>query len=111
MQQRAAPLPRGKRRFCYLGWLQNQFIPGGVMRRFAFLLFAVAAVSSFVCAQADHAAERVFFNAKVFTAEPEHPYAEAVAIRGDKIVAVGAQVDVMQAAGIDAAKIDLRGKA
>ena len=53
---------------------------------------------------------RVFFNGKVFTGEPEHPYAEAVAIRGDKIVAVGAQVEVMKAAGTDAEKIDLQGK-
>ena len=53
---------------------------------------------------------RVFYNGKVFTGEPEHPYAEAVAIRGDKIVAVGAQVDVEKAAGTDAEKIDLQGK-
>jgi hypothetical protein len=38
--------------------------------------------------------ERIFFNAKVFTAEPENPYAEAVAIRGDKIVAVGTYSEV-----------------
>ena len=35
------------------------------------------------------AQERVLYNGKIFTAEPEHPYAEAVAIRNDKIVAVG----------------------
>jgi predicted amidohydrolase YtcJ len=33
----------------------------------------------------------VFYNAQVFTAEYDHPYAEAVAIRGDRIIAVGAQ--------------------
>lgn len=53
---------------------------------------------------------RVFYDGKVFTGEPEHPYAEAVAIRGDKIVAVGAQVDVMKVVGTDAEKIDLQGK-
>ena len=53
---------------------------------------------------------RVFYNGKVFTGEPEHPYAEAVAIRGDKILAVGAQAEVMKAAGTDAEKIDLQGK-
>src|SRR6516164_3521614 len=52
----------------------------------------------------------VLYHGKVFTGEPEHPYAEAVAIRGDKIVAVGAQVDVEKAAGTDAEKIDLQGK-
>jgi predicted amidohydrolase YtcJ len=58
---------------------------------------------------ADHT-ERVLFNAKVFTGVPEHPYAEAVAIRGDKIVAVGSLPDVLQAVGKGAEKIDLQGK-
>ena len=42
--------------------------------------------------------------------EPKHAYAEAVAIRGDKIEAVGAKADVMKTAGTDAEKIDLLGK-
>src|SRR5580704_12811946 len=33
--------------------------------------------------------ERIFFHAKVFTGNPQEPYAEAVAIRGEKIIAVG----------------------
>jgi len=69
---------------------------------------AIVGVVALSSAQAEKG--RVFYNGKVFTAEPEHPYAEAVAIRGDKIVAVGAQVDVMKAAGINAEKIDLQGK-
>jgi predicted amidohydrolase YtcJ len=56
------------------------------------------------------ATERIFYNAKVFTGEPEHPYAEAVAIRGDKIVAVGSYADVKQAVGKDAEAVDLQGK-
>ncbi len=39
-------------------------------------------------AVADEAVERILCNARIFTAEPDHPYAEAVAIRNDKIVAV-----------------------
>lgn len=53
--------------------------------------------------------ERVLYNGKIFTAEPEHPYAEAVAIRGDKIVAVGTRGDVSKAAARDAQMIDLKG--
>jgi predicted amidohydrolase YtcJ len=53
--------------------------------------------------------ERVLYNAKVFTAEPEHPYAEAVAIRGDKIVAVGSRGDVSKAVAVGAEMIDLKG--
>jgi len=55
-------------------------------------------------------AERVFFNAKVFTGVPDNPYAEAVAIRGDKIVAVGNLPEVLHAASPVAEKIDLQGK-
>src|SRR6266576_3249231 len=55
-------------------------------------------------------AERILFNAKVFTGVADHPYAEAVAIRGDKIVAVGNLAEVSHAAGQSAERIDLSGK-
>jgi predicted amidohydrolase YtcJ len=61
-------------------------------------------------AQGSDKSERVLFNAKVFTGVPEHPYAEAVAVRGDKIVAVGNLPEVILAAGKDAEGIDLHGK-
>ena len=54
--------------------------------------------------------ERVFFNAKIFTAEPESPYAEAIAIRGGKIVAVGTYAEVAKSVGAKAERIDLEGK-
>lgn len=62
-----------------------------------------------VISLASEAQERVFYNAKVFTAEPEHPYAEAVAIRGDKIVAVGTRAEAERAVGSGAEKVDLKG--
>ena len=52
----------------------------------------------------------VFYDAHVFTAEYEHPYAEALAISGDKIIAVGALRTVEQVAGPTARKVDLHGK-
>jgi predicted amidohydrolase YtcJ len=61
-------------------------------------------------AQGNDKAERVLFNARVFTGVPDHPYAEAVAIRGDKIIAVGNLPDVSRAASPSAEKIDLHGK-
>ena len=54
--------------------------------------------------------ERVFFHAQVFTADPQHPYAEAVAIRGGKIVAVGNLPEVMKSVSPTAERIDLDGK-
>src|SRR5260370_12834352 len=47
---------------------------------------------------------------KVFTGDPQNPYAEAVAIRGDKIVAVGNLTEVVNAASVQAERVDLEGK-
>jgi len=66
-------------------------------------LFATSVVS-------DDGVERIFYNARIFTAEPEHPYAEAVAIRGDKIVAVGSRVDVERMVRKQAERVDLHGQ-
>jgi len=52
----------------------------------------------------------LFYNAHVFTAEPSAPYAEAVAIRGNRIVAVGALASVEKAAGSSARRVDLGGR-
>src|ERR1700724_4152361 len=72
---------------------------------FALLLCASLAAVPF----ARGADERVLFNGKIFTGEPEHPYAEAVAIRGDKIVAVGNRGEVSEALASSAVAIDLKG--
>jgi len=79
-----------------------------------FLIIVLSLTISFMSlashAQGVEGAERVFFNAKVFTGVPERPYAEAVAIRGDKVVAVGNLPDVLEAASPTAQRIDLEGK-
>jgi predicted amidohydrolase YtcJ len=54
--------------------------------------------------------ETIFYNAKVFTGEPQSPYAEAVAIRGEKIVAVGNLPGVAASVGANAKRVDLAGK-
>ena len=55
------------------------------------------------------AQDQIFFHAQIFTADPQHPYAEAVAIRGDKILAVGNLPEVEKAAP-NATRTDLDGK-
>ena len=52
----------------------------------------------------------LFYNTHVFTAEPNAPYAEAVAIRGDRIVAVGTLASVERAAGPVARLVNLGGR-
>ncbi len=54
-------------------------------------------------------ADRILFHAKVFTADPLNPYAEAVALRGDKILAVGNLAEVEKSASSTAERIDLHG--
>jgi predicted amidohydrolase YtcJ len=85
------------------------------MNRLLHKFLCLVALSAFIVVSAawpdgNNATERIYYNAKVFTGEPDHPYAEAVAIRGDKIVAVGSYADVKQALGKNAEAIDLKGK-
>src|SRR6266566_2974905 len=84
------------------------------MKSRKYLSLAILVVASFFLgtrmAVADDAPERVFVNARIFTAEPDHPYAEAVAIRNDRIVAVGSWVDVEKAVGKQAELVDLHGQ-
>ncbi len=54
--------------------------------------------------------ETIFFDAKVFTGNPDDSYAEAVAIRGEKIVAVGNLAEVEKSVGAGAKRVDLQGK-
>jgi len=61
-------------------------------------------------AQENSAPARILYNGKVFTGEPEHPYSSAVAIRGEKIVAVGNLPEVAKAVPANAERIDLQGK-
>jgi predicted amidohydrolase YtcJ len=57
-----------------------------------------------------NAQERLLVNAKVFTANPLHPYSEAVALRDNKIVAVGSRAEAAASLGASAEIIDLAGK-
>jgi predicted amidohydrolase YtcJ len=63
--------------------------------------------SAFAQGSAD---ERILFNAKVFTGEPLSSYAEAVAIKGGKIVAVGTLGDAAASVSASAERVDLGGK-
>ncbi|HXX01481.1 MAG TPA: amidohydrolase family protein, partial [Candidatus Acidoferrales bacterium] len=76
------------------------------------LLFAnlvSVSAASLLCAQGT-VDERILFNAKVFTGDPQNPYAEAVAIRSDRIVAVGNLPEVAKRASANAQRVDLAGK-
>jgi len=54
--------------------------------------------------------EKILYNAKIFTADVAHPYAEAVAIRGNKFVAVGSLAAAKAALGKNALMVDMHGQ-
>jgi len=70
----------------------------------AFLLFGFCARGQTISSQ------KIFFNGKIFTANATQPYAEAVAIEGDKIIAVGNLTDVKAKVSDKALLVDLQGK-
>jgi predicted amidohydrolase YtcJ len=71
--------------------------------------FSLVRTDSSLWAQ-ESSGERIFFHAKVFTGDAQNPYAEAVAIRGDKIIAVGNFPEVVKSSSENAERIDLEGK-
>lgn len=70
---------------------------------FAFLLLALPAL-------AVPPADTILHHGKVFTADPDRPWAQAVAIRGQRIVAVGNDGPVRALAGPHTRSIDLGGR-
>ena len=92
--------------------LSNRLAKMARMRKYSFCasLSLSICLSSLVWAAQGSSAKRVLYNGKIFTGAPDHPYAEAVAIRGDKIVAVGTNAEVKAAVGEGAEKTDLQGR-
>ncbi|AYB30452.1 amidohydrolase [Chryseolinea soli] len=74
-----------------------------------FFLLALAIAGGALQAQTK-ASQKILFNGKIFTANPNQPVAEAVALSGDKIIAVGSMVDVQKALKGETTQIDLQGK-
>ena len=71
-------------------------------------LLAVATIVLASCAGA--APDTILLNAKVFTSDPAQLWAEAIAIRGDRVVAVGASDTIAGIAGASTKRIDLGGR-
>jgi predicted amidohydrolase YtcJ len=54
-------------------------------------------------------ADTIYYNGQILTMESDHPTAEAIAIKGDRILAVGSQADVFAYQGSSTVMIDLQG--
>lgn len=72
-----------------------------------FLVCALAATSLSALAQQE--TKTFIYGGDIYSADPKNPHPQAVAIQGRKIIAVGSYQDVLQQAGLDAARLDLKG--
>src|SRR6187401_2138275 len=55
------------------------------------------------------AQEKIFYNARIFTANSGHPFAEAIAIKDKRITAVGNFSELIRSVSTKAALIDCNG--
>ena len=81
------------------------------MRFQPFALFVLLCLLAFAGPlPANHPADIVLHHGKVFTVDPDRPWATAVAIRGSRILAVGSDSAVLALAGPSTHSIDLGGR-
>jgi hypothetical protein len=75
------------------------------------VLLAVTSVSMLVNAQQPPPADLILTNGKIITVDRKFSIAQAVAVRGDRILAVGTNQEITRLAGPNTRRIDLRGRA
>jgi len=80
------------------------------LRLLAAALAALAAVAAAPRPLAVPAADRVFLNGRVWTADPARPRAQALALAGDTILAVGTDAEIRRCVGPATRTVDLRGR-
>ena len=80
--------------------MRRTFLPLSALLLLLFTLPALAALP----------ADTILYHGKVFTVDADHPWAQAVAIRGKRIIAVGDDGPVRALAGPHTRSIDLGGR-
>ena len=70
---------------------------------FLFLFF----INHHLCSQT---ADLILTNGKIFTADDSTLYVQALAVKGNKIIATGSNADILKLAGITTKRIDLESK-
>jgi predicted amidohydrolase YtcJ len=77
-----------------------------VMKR---LLAVIAGVAAATGCSASDAADLILVNGQVYTLDDQHPWAEALAVRGERIIAVGSNSEIGRLEGSETETIDLEG--
>lgn len=81
------------------------------MKRLLFIALAAGLAGAAVMIEAQQApADIILTNGKIITVDAQFRIAQAVAIRGDRIVAVGTNQAITALAGADTRRIDLQGR-
>ncbi len=80
------------------------------MKKHQFWMAAAAIAASISFGSAQQPADTIFHNGKVLTVDANFSVAEAVAVRGDQILAVGTNTEILRLAGPDTVRIDLKGR-
>jgi predicted amidohydrolase YtcJ len=81
------------------------------MRKLAWTLAASAVVAGALSLGAQQAAPDIILtNGKIITVDEQFQIAQAVAIRGDRVAAVGSNQEITRLAGPNTQRIDLRGR-
>ena len=80
------------------------------MKKHQFWMAAAAIAASISLGSAQQAADTILHNGKVLTVDANFSVAEAVAVRDSRILAVGTNNEILQLAGPDTLKIDLKGR-
>ena len=79
------------------------------MKRLAQAILLCLVLPFSVCAR-QTPADLILVNGRIFTADAANPSAEAVAIKGERIVAVGSSAEVEKLAGASTRRVDLAGR-
>ena len=80
------------------------------MHKYSIWIVAGVIATSITVGLAQQTADTVLYNGKVLTVDSNFSTAEAVAVQGNRIVAVGADDDVLRMAGPNTLRIDLKGR-
>ena len=79
---------------------------GRILRYFVLVLLA----SLVSCSDRVLPADIILHSGKIYTADATQPWAEAVAVKGDRVLAVGTSIEILAFAGPDTESIDLAGR-
>jgi predicted amidohydrolase YtcJ len=79
-------------------------------KTFAVVATLLAVMLAAAAARAGDVPDHIYYGAKIWTGEPSMPSATALAVKGDRIVAVGADKEVRALAGPGTVSVDLGGR-